>query len=132
MLTVGRLTYTTETMTLNYALEALTLGGSLDVYEVVFAEEVNGDSVTELYFFAKSFELGQVALGSYSGLLEVTGHGVGCVLLFLLLEAELHGGIAVLVNRFHLSNYAGAYFDNSARHVLAVGTENGCHSDFLS
>ncbi len=119
-------------MTLHYALETFTFGGSLDVYEVVFAEDVYGEGVTELNLFAKSFELGQVPLGCYSGLLEVSGHGVGCVLLFLLFEAELHGGVAVLVNRFHLSNYAGAYFDNSARHVLAVGTENGCHSDFLS
>ena len=63
---------------------------------------------------------------------EVTGHRLGGVLVLLVLESELKGGITVGLYSFNLGNYTRAYFDNSARHVLAVGTENGCHSDFLS
>ncbi len=40
---------------------------SLDIDEVILVEEVNGDGITEIVLAVKSFELGQVALGSYSG-----------------------------------------------------------------
>ena len=73
-----------------------------------------------------------MALGSYSGFLEVAELGLGEVLLLLSLETKLEGLVAVVLYRFNLSNHTRTYFDNSARHVLAVGTENGCHSDFLS
>ena len=132
VLAMSALAYATETVTLYHTLETFTLRGTLDVDEVILIEEVDCDGVTEIVLAVKSFELGQVALGSYSGFLEVAGHGSGGVLVLLLYEAKLHGLITVFVSRFNLSNYAGAYFDNSARHVLAVGTENGCHSDFLS
>ena len=129
---MSALAYATETVTLNHTLETFTLRGTLNVNEVILAEEIDCDGVTEFVLAVKSFELGQVALGSYSGFLEVTGHRGSGVLVFLFSETKLHGLITVFVSRFNLSNYAGAYFDNSARHVLAVGTENGCHSDFLS
>lgn len=49
VLAMGALTYTAETVTLNYALIALTFAGSLDIDKVAFAEKsVNSDGVAEL------------------------------------------------------------------------------------
>ena len=132
MLAVSSLTYTAESMALNDALETLTLGGTYDVNEVVLVEKVYVDHVAELVLVAETLELGQVALGSHTGLLEVTELGLGAVLFLLLLETKLQGIVAVGLNCLDLSNHTRTYFDNSARQILAVGTENGCHSDFLS
>ncbi len=120
-------------MTFYNALITLTFRRSLDIDEISFIKEgVNCDGVARLMLAFKTLELGQVALGSYSGFCKVTGHRLGRVLLLFLLEAELKSIIAVGSRCLDLSNYAGTYLDNSARHVFAVGTENGCHSDFLS
>ncbi len=73
-----------------------------------------------------------MTLGSYAGFLEVAFHGLRGVLRFLLFETDLHSLVAVFVGCLQLGNYTRANFDNSARQILAVGTENGCHSDFLS
>ncbi len=132
VLAVGRLPYATETMALDNTLETFTFGGTHDVNEIVLVEEVDADNVTELVLAFESFELGQVTLGVDTGFLEVTELGLGAMLLFLVFKTELEGTVAVGLNSLDLGNHTRAYFDNSARHVLAVGTENGCHSDFLS
>ena len=132
MLTVSLLTHTAETVAFHYALVSFAFGGTYHVNETTFLEEVNGECGTQLGCGVEIFELGQVSLGSYSGFLEVTGLGFCGVLLFLFHEAYLNSLVAVFFKSLDLSNYAGTYFDNSARYVLTVGTENGCHSDFLS
>ncbi len=132
VLAVGGLTHTAEAVAFDYALESFTFGGADYVDESAFGEQVHRQGATQFGQCLKAFELGQVALRSYSGFLEVSGFGACGVLLFFLLEAYLHGLIAVFLNRLDLSNYAGPYFDHSARYVLTVGTEHGCHSDFLS
>ncbi len=66
-----------------------------------------------------------MALGGYSGFLEVTCLGTGGVLVLLVLESELKGCITVVFDCLNLSNYTRTYFDNSARYILTVGTENG-------
>ncbi len=73
-----------------------------------------------------------MSLGSHAGLAEVAEFGLGEVLLLLVFKTKLEGLVAVGLYRLNLSNNTRTYFDNSARHVAAVGTENGCHSDFLS
>ena len=96
-----------------------------------FGEQIHCDGVAEGVTL-KTFELGQVSLRCYTGFFEVTHFGLCSVLLFLLLEAELQRFVAVGFNCLNLSNNTRTYFDNSARNILTVGTENGCHSDFLS
>ena len=132
MLTVSGLAYTAEAMSLHYALETLTLRGAGNVYEVSVVEQLYGNGVTQIQFTLKTFELSQVFLGCYSSLLEVTHQGLCSVLLLLVLEAQLYGCVAVFFYSLHLSNNTRTCFDNSAWHVLALGTENGCHSDFFS
>ena len=132
MLTVSSLAYTTETVTLNNALEALTLGSTYNVNKLCVVEQFHRNGITQIQFSLKFLELSQVPLGSYSSLLEVSHQGLGSVLLFLILEAQLYSGIAVFFYSFHLSNNTRTCFDNSAWYVFTLGTENGCHSDFFS
>ena len=121
-----------ETVALYNALETLTFGGADDVDKIILGEEVNSNGIAEFVLAVETLELGQVALGGHAGFLEVTEFGLGAVLLLLLLKSELEGIVAIGLNGFHLANHTRTYFDNSARKVLSVGTENGCHSDFLS
>ena len=132
VLAVSALAYATETVTFHYALIAFTFAGAYNVYEVGFSEEVGGDGVAESVSVTKSFELGQVSLGCYTGLTEVTELGLGEVFLLLVFETKLESLVAVGLYSLNLSNNTRTYFDNSARYIATVGTENGCHSDFLS
>ena len=115
VLTVGSLTHTAETVALYDTLITFTLRGSGYIHEVIFCEEIDCNSVAQFVFAFKSFELGQVTLGSYSSLLEVTSLGLGCVLLLLILEAQLESIIAVGSDSLDLSNYTRTYFDNRKR-----------------
>ena len=132
MLTVSSLTYTTETMTFHNTLEAFTFGSTYNVYIISAFEQFYGNSITQIQFCLKFFELSQVFLGSYSSFLKVAHKRLCSVLFLLVLETQLNSLIAVLFYSFHLSNNTRTCFDNSAWYILTIGTENGCHSDFLS
>ena len=86
VLTVSSLAYTTKTMSFNNALETFTFGGSDNVYEVNVIEQIYSNSITEIQFILKSFELSQVLLGRYSGFFEVTHQRLRSMLFLLLLE----------------------------------------------
>ena len=132
VLTVGGLSDTAESVATYDAFEAFTFRGSDDIYIVGSFEKVDRDDVAGFVSLIKSFELGQVSLGGYSGFFEVAHFGLGGVFLFLIEETHLYGFVSVSFNRLYLSNYAGTYFDNSAWNIFSLGTENGCHSDFFS
>ena len=132
VLAVSSLTNAAEAVALNYALEAFTLGGTDNIYERTFLEEVDCESLTQLGKSFERFELGQVSLGSHSCFLEKTGLGLVGVFFRFFLKTYLDSLVAIFLKSFYLSDNAGTNFDNSARHVFAVGTENGCHSDFFS
>ena len=132
MLTVSSLTYTTKAVTLNNALETLTFRSTYYVYKIGIVEQFYSYSITQIQLCRKFFELSQVFLGCYSSLLKMAHQRFCSMLLFLILEAQLNSCIAVLFYSLHLSNNTRTCFDNSAWHVFALGTENGCHSDFFS
>ena len=77
-------------------------------------------------------ELCKVTLRSYTSLLEVAEQRSGDILLLGVLETYLNGCITIILYGLDLSHYTRTAFDYCARHILAVGTENGSHSDFLS
>ena len=131
ILTVSSLTYTTETMTLNDALESFTLRCACYINVSSIVEKFHCDYVTEVVLLVIS-ELGQVSLWCCTSLLEVTHHLLGSVLFLLVLEAHLHSCVAIFLDSLYLSYNTRTYFDNSAWHILALSTENGCHSDFSS
>ena len=55
-----------------------------------------------------------------------------CVFLFLVFKTQLYSFIAIIFQSLNLCNYTRTHFDNSAWKIFSLGTENGCHSDFLS
>ena len=132
MLTVSSLTYTTETMSLNYTLEAFTFRGSDNIYEGSVIKHLYSNSITQIQLCLKFFELGQVSLRCYSSSLKVTHQRFSCVLFLFVLETQLNSFIAILFYSFNLSNNTRTCFDNSAWYILTISTENGCHSDFFS
>ncbi len=132
ILSVSSLTYTTETMTLNYTLEAMSLGSTYYINISNIVEQLNSDRVTEIQLLLKTCELGQVSLGSGTGFLKVTHERSSRILLLSLLETKLNSCIAILLDTLNLRNHTRTSFDNSAWHILAISTEYGCHSDFLS
>ena len=132
ILTVGNLTYTAKTVALYNALEAVSLAGADDVDERSVGEHLYREGVAQIQLLFKSGELGQVTLGLYAGLLEVSQQGSVSMLLGCFLEAELNGLVAILLNTLQLSNDAGTQFNNSAWYVLNLGTEKGSKSDCVS
>ena len=131
VLTVSGLTYTAEAMTLHNALESLTLRCACYINVSSIVEKFHSDYITEIVFLVIS-ELGQVSLWCCTGFLEVTHHLLCRVLLLLVLEAHLNGSVAIFLDSLYLSYNTRTYFDNSAWQILALSTENGCHSDFFS
>ena len=129
---MGRLTYTTEVMSLHYALETSTFGSTDNINELCSVEQLYAYGITQIQLCLKFFELGQVFLGSYSSFLKVTHQSLSGTLLLCILETKLNGCITIFLYCLHLSNYTRTCFDNSAWYIFTIGTENGCHSDFLS
>ena len=132
VLSMSNLTDTTKSMTLHDALETMTLRDSYYIYEAALCKQLNGNSVTQIQVIIKTCELGQVSLWCYTGFLEVSHQGCCGILFLCILETKLDGLITILLDTLNLSNNTRTYFDNSAWYILTLGTEYGCHSDFLS
>ena len=131
VLTVSHLTHTTKTVTFYDTLETLTFRSSDYIYEVVFTEEFHSHCIAEIELLIIN-KFSEMTLRRHTGLLKMTQKRCGNILFLHILEAYLHCSITVGFNSFDLSYYARTAFDNCARHIFAVGTENGSHSDFLS
>ena len=130
---MGLTAYTLETMAFNNALKSLTFGGTDNIYLLTGLKElVNGDLVTGLQLKAETFELNQMSLRSYSSLVKMAFLCTVGVLFAFFFKAQLHGFVAVSLNRLDLSNNTGTGFNNSAWNVLSISTEDGRHADFFS
>ncbi len=101
---MSSLTYTTEAMTLHYSLEAVTLRYANHVYVVTSFKHFNGYGVAKVQLLVEACELGQVSLGSHSGLLEMSHQSSRSILLLCLLETELNGTVTILLYILDLSN----------------------------
>ena len=132
VLTVSSLTYSTKSMSFNYTLEAFTFRSTNNVNISRIIEQLHCNSVSQIQFCFKIFELGQVSLRSYTSFFKVPHQRFGSMLFLFVLETYLNSCIAVFLNTLNLSNYTRTSFDNSAWYIFTISTENGCHSDFLS
>ena len=132
MLTMSLATYTAKAIATNDALKTFSLRNTYDVDKSVFLEDIHGYCIAQIQFGLELFELNKFSCRSNTRLLEVTLQRSRGVFLFLFVISQLNSFIAIDFHRFDLSNMARASFDNSAWNVLSIGTENGCHSDFLS
>ena len=126
---------TGKAVTVNYALEAPTLRDADNVHECdVLGEDVShSELVTELRLPGEvRLELDELAHRSDTCLFEMPHQRRAGVLFSRFVIGKLYSGIAVFFYCTELRNNARASLDNGAWHVLAISTENGSHSDFLS
>jgi hypothetical protein len=130
-------TYTGKTVTLNNALESLTLGSTDSINKITFNENVH-----DADFFAKfgqSFvfrtvvaELCYCTLGSSVSFFEMADSRLRSVFLLFLAESELNSRIAVLLFILYLRYYARTSFDYGTGDAYALCSVNAGHSYFLS
>ena len=132
MLSMCALTYTTKSMAFNDSLKAFSFRCTYHVNIRCIIQEVYSKHVSELILGIKILKLGQVPLWSYTCFLKMTSFWLRCMLFLFLLKAQLNCFIAVMFYCFNLRNYTRTYFNNSAWKIPSLGTEHGCHSDFLS
>ena len=132
MLTMRTLAYATKTMTFNNSLKAFPFGCAYYINIRCVIQKIHSKDVAEFILSIKILELGQVSLWCYTRFFEMTSFRLRRVLFFFLLKAQLNCLIAVILYGFDLRNHTRTYFDNSAWKILSLGTEYGCHSDFLS
>ena len=112
---------------------ALTFADAGDVHAVALGEGVHLDLVAHVHAGgAGELELLQVLLASLARLLEMSDLGLGELLLGNVLEAQLHGLIAVLFSRLLLHHGAGPRLDHGDGDDAAGFIEDLGHAHFLA
>ena len=118
---------------LDRAFKAVALADAGDIDLVADGKDAGLDFVADVHlgglFHAEFF---QVLLGGNVGLLQMAEFRLGQLGLFDILIAELHSGIAVVLNGLLLRDDAGAGLDNSDRDDLAALIENLGHAHFFA
>ena len=135
MLTVSLSAYSGETMTVNNALETLTLRGTDDVnISHILSEDVgHSELVTEFQLSLEvRLELDELTHRSGSCLFKMPHQRRAGVLFVGFVIGKLYSGITIFLYCTELRNNARTSLDNGAWYVLTIGTENGSHSDFFS
>ena len=132
VLAVSRLTYTAKTVTFYNTLETFTLACADNVNERTFLKEVGYGQRLAKRKLSVKLKFCKMAHRLNASCLEMSGLSLVRVLLALGHEADLNCLIAVLLNSLQLRYNARTSFNYGARDVLAVGTKDGCHSDFFS
>ena len=134
MLTVGLAADTGETITVDNALETLTLRSTDNVDILGVSKDVSYcEGVAKLELTSEiRLEFDEFTHWCNSCLFEMPLKRLAGVLLSCFVIGKLHGLITVLFNGTQLRNNARTSLDDGAWQVLAISTENGSHSDFLS
>ena len=135
VLAVGLSADTGEAPAVHDTLESPTFGSTDDIDEsTVFRENVaDGKDVAEIQLpreIRRKFD--EFALGRGSCLFEMPLERRAGVLFCGFVIGKLYSGITIFFNCTELRNNARTSLDNSAWHILTLGTENGSHSDFFS
>ena len=126
---------TGETITVDNALETLTLGGTDNINErsSILEDVFHCDDIAELEFNSEVIlEFDEFAHRSCSCLFEMAHEGRAGVLFGCFVIGKLHCGVTIFLHGTNLRDNARTSLDNGAWYVLTIGTENGSHSDFLS
>ena len=134
MLTVGLAAYSGKAVTLHDSLESLSLRSTGDVNVSRVGEHV-GDSehVTQFQLLSEvCLELDKLALRRGSCLFEMPHERSAGMLFTHFVIGKLYSGITIFLYCTDLRDYAWTSLNDGAWNVLSIGTENGCHSDFLS
>ena len=135
MLAVCLATNSGETVAFDDALESFTLRSADHIHERnAFTENVRDRECVAKFELSCEvcLEFDKLALRSGSCLFEVPHKRRAGVLLCRFVIGKLYSGITIFFYCTELRNNARTSLDNGAWNVLSLGTENGCHSDFLS
>ena len=135
VLTVGSTTYSGESVTLNYALESLTLRSTdnIDKCNALSEDVCNSQLVAEIKLPCEvRLKLNELAHRVGSCLFEVPLKRRAGVLFCGFVIGKLHCGVSIFLHGTDLRDNARTSLDDGAWQVLAISTENGSHSDFLS
>lgn len=118
--------------TLDVACKSLTLAGAGHIDLVAGGKGVCFDNVADSVLCAiVEFEFFNVAVSLNACLPEVTHLGLGDEFFADGLECHLNGIVAVVLNRFNLSDGAGSCQNNGHGDHRSVLTEKLSHADFL-
>src|SRR5690606_9173304 len=120
-----------EVPALDRALEALALGDALDVDDLADLEDVGLDFTTDLEvgdLVVGHAQFPQAATGFDLGLGQVAGLGLGQQRGALHAGGDLHGAVAVGLDRLHLGDAVRGGFDQGHRHGVAVFGEHSAHA----
>ena len=135
MLTVGLTTYAGKAVAVHNALESLTLGCSDDVnISNVLGEDVGYRELVSKLELSREviLKLDELAHRSNSCLFEMPLKRLAGVLFCGFVIGKLHCGVSIFLHGTDLRDNARTSLDDGAWQVLAISTENGSHSDFLS
>src|SRR5688572_6351797 len=128
--TVGGVTHL-EVPALDRALEALALGDALDVDDLADFEDVGLDFAAHLEvadLVGLDAQLPQATAGFDLGLGEVTCFRLVDQRGALDADGDLHGAVAVGLDRLHLGDAVRGGFDQGHRNGLAVLGEHAAHA----
>ena len=134
MLTVSKISNTTESMSLDDTLETFTFGGSHHVDKFAFLEDFDGQNLTKFLLVAlfETAKLSQVALRGGTSFCKMTLHRLGGTRFLFLTKSQLNGLITIFLDSSHLCNDTRTSFNNCARYLLTVGIKKTGHSNFFS
>ena len=120
-------------VTLDVALGALALGSAGDVQSCAFLEVCDGDDLSDFIGFAFfGAELRQDFLGADASLFEVTSHGLGDSVCFLIFKSDLNSFVAVVLHGLDLGDCLRTRFDDGYGDDVAFFGEDLRHADFSS
>ena len=126
------LTHTMKAMTFNNTLETFTFCGTNYFNFFAFSENVNSDSVTNIFFNGIIAEFFYEFFGESIGFCEVIFFGISSVLFFFIAKSQLESIITVGFLCFNLGNYAGTSFNNGTGCLLAIWIEDAGHPNFFT
>src|SRR5690606_3103598 len=120
-----------EVPALDRALEALALGDTLDVDQLADLEDVGLDLAADLEvgdLVVSHAQFPQAAAGLDLGLGQMAGLGLGQQRGALDAGSDLHGTVAVGLERLHLGDAVRGSFDQGHGNGLAVLGEHSAHA----
>ena len=121
-----------EAMTFNNPLETFALRRTNNINFFTFSENVNSYVISKCFFEREVAEFFYKFFGGSIRLSEVIFFGSESMLFLFVAESQLNGVVSVGFERFYLRYNSGTGFDNGARGLLTIGTEDAGHPDLFA
>src|SRR5690606_6679730 len=131
VLTVGRITYTAETVAFYNTLESLTFGSTYDVDFVTFDEYfVHDQFIPEAFFHPKIPEFCYVFFGCGVGSGKMSHQRLGGTFGALLSKTQLNSVITIGICCLYLRHHTWTGLNDRCSHIPTIFVIKACHADF--